>query len=224
MGILDLLILLYCLSALCHIAFSILFSNVCSCRLIGLLGNSCRIRTQIGDDTYCAISLDINTLVKLLGKTHGFLSGKVKCLGRLLLQCTGGKRKGSVFDSLSFFYFCHLIFCVFQLFQDFVHFCLIVNRKLFVCSIEFCLKRLLFPMDLKCAVKAPVFFRNKGIDLFLSVAYDPKRHRLHAPCAQASFYLCPEQRTDAVAYHTVQHSSGLLCIHKIHIKLSWLFD
>ena len=51
-----------------------------------------------------------------------------------------------------------------------------MDRKLLIRTVEFSLQRFLLSLYLKLTVKAPVFFRNKGIDLFLSVAYDPKRH------------------------------------------------
>ena len=62
--------------------------------------------------------------------------GKIQRFGRFLLQCTGCKRERSIFDPLAFFYFCDLIFTVFQIFQDFIHFLAVFDRKFFISSIE----------------------------------------------------------------------------------------
>ena len=94
----------------------------------------------------------------------------------------------------------------------------------FVGSVKFSLERFLLPFDTEFSVQTPVFFRNKCIDLILAVADDPKCYRLNTPRTQTSLDLCPEKRTDAVSYHSIQHSSGLLCIYQIHIQIPWLLD
>ena len=99
-----------------------------------------------------------------------------------------------------------------------------MDWKFLICTIKLRLQWFLLAFYFELSIQAPVFFRNKGVDLILSVTDDAKSNWLHSSSTQTSFDLCPEKRADAVTHHTIQHSSCLLCVYKIHIQISRLFD
>ena len=179
MSILDLLSLLHCLGSFWHIFFSILAADVASCCRICLVRNTYRISTKVCDHTYSTVALDVNTLIKLLCQTHSLLGGKIQCFGCLLLQGTGSKRKRSILDSLAFFHLRDLKFFVLKNLKNLIHLSFIVNIHLLVCSVEFSLQRLFLAIHKEFTIQAPVFFRDKRINLLLPVTDDAKCNRLH---------------------------------------------
>ena len=182
LNIFSVIFLLLFRCSLCHILFSVGFSNIGSCICIRLLRNTGRIRTQVSDQTNRSTSFNIHTFIKLLCDTHRLWSCKIQCFGCLLLKGTGRKRKRCFFTSLSAFYIDHFIFCIFQICKNLMQFFFVMDGDLLIlCSIEFCCKRLLFSLYLEIGVQWPVFFRNKRIDLIFSVTDDTKRNRLYAP-------------------------------------------
>ena len=62
----------------------------------GLLRQSERVGTHIGDETHRALAGDVNALIQLLGDGHGAGGGHVQLAGGLLLQGGGGKRGGGL--------------------------------------------------------------------------------------------------------------------------------
>ncbi len=97
-----------------YIGVSIGLGNISSGRLIRLLRHSGGIRTQIGDQSDGAVSLYLHALVELLGQAHSLLSGKVQCLGSLLLQSTGSKRQRRFLAPLAVLYLADSVDPMFQ--------------------------------------------------------------------------------------------------------------
>ena len=116
MGILDFTIIRFRLAALGHIIRSIMSLDEFPCSCICLVRNTGGIRTQVCDKSQRPMSLYLNAFIQLLGKTHGLLCGKIKGLGRFLLQGTGGEGNRRLLNTLSFFHFLYLISAAFQFF------------------------------------------------------------------------------------------------------------
>ena len=87
---------------------------------------------------------------------------------------------------------------------------------------ELCCQRLLLAVRLEFCIQRPVFFRNECIDLVLAVADDAQGYRLYSSGAQPALYFCPQKRADLVTHNTIQNTSGLLCVDKIHIDIARL--
>ena len=104
MGILDLCARLLFIIPVENVPASVLFFNKLSCCFICFFRNTRGICTEICDKTDGTVSLYINTLIQLLGQTHGLLGGKIQRLGGLLLQRTGRKRKRRLLRPLSALY------------------------------------------------------------------------------------------------------------------------
>ena len=195
MRILDLLPVLALLLRACRIGFSILLRHKLFCRRLGFLRYTGRIGTQIRDDTYRAAALDVDAFIQLLCQTHRLLCREIQDFAGLLLQGGGCKRKRCFLYSLSGLYRSHLVGCFVQRLLDLLQFFLGRDRLfLLCCSIILCKERLLLPFYRQIHIQRPVFLRDKRIDLFLPVADDPQRYRLHAACTEPSLYLRPEHR------------------------------
>ena len=67
-------------ASLREICFSVCVLYINRSRLRGFLGNPGGIRTQIGDDSNCSLSFNINPLIELLRQTHGLGCGKIQHL------------------------------------------------------------------------------------------------------------------------------------------------
>ena len=202
-----------------------MFADKASCHCICFFRDTGGIGTQVGNQSNSTLSFDIYSFIQLLSQTHCLLGRKVQCLGSFLLQSAGSKWKRSFFTSLSLFYFTDLIRYTFQFFHDAICFFSGGNRHLlFFFSVELCNQRFLFSRNFKYSIQWPVFFRNKCIDFFLSVRYNPQRNGLYPTGTQSTFDLFPQHRTDPVTNHTVQDTSCLLFIHQIHIYVSGMFD
>ena len=172
MGILDLLSLFHCFFEMGNILLTIIVSNISSCSTVSFLRDPGRICTQIGDHTYCAAALDIHAFIQLLCQTHGLLRRKIQCFGSLLLKSTGSKRKWRILGAFSFLYLGNLILLPLQSLQYLVHLLLIMDLHPLVCAIESGFQWLFLSIYNEVSIQAPVFFRNKRIDLILSVADD----------------------------------------------------
>ena len=81
-------------------------------------------------------------------------------------------------------------------------------------------QRLLLSLDLQNRIQTPVFLRNKGIDLILAVSDHSQRNRLYTACRKASLHLCPQEGRNLITHDSIQHSSCLLGIHKVHIDFT----
>ena len=89
----------------CGIFCAVLLLDKGTCCRIGLLADSCRIGTQIGNQSDRSLSLYFHALVELLRQTHRLLRGEVQHLRCFLLQGTRGERKRRFLGTLSFFHF-----------------------------------------------------------------------------------------------------------------------
>lgn len=87
----------------CGIFCAVLLLDKGTCCRIGLLADSCRIGTQIGNQSDRSLSLYFHALVELLRQTHRLLRGEVQHLRCFLLQGTRGERKRRFLGTLSFF-------------------------------------------------------------------------------------------------------------------------
>ena len=159
---------------------AVLIFDIIRRQALCLLGNPGGIRTEIGDHTHSAVPFDIDSFIQLLSQTHGFLSGKIQRLCRLLLQRTGGKGQRGFFHPFSLPDILHTVLHVFQLFFDLFQ---LVSRAdnhlLLFFSVKLRSQRLFASVHEEIRLQRPVFLRNKGIDLFLSVADNPQSHRLY---------------------------------------------
>ena len=59
-------------------SFPVLFRNI-GCRgLLGFIGDTCRIGTQIRDDADSTASLDVDAFIELLCDPHGLLGREIQ--------------------------------------------------------------------------------------------------------------------------------------------------
>ena len=74
----------------------------------------------------------------------------------------------------------------------------------------------------------PVLFAAKGLPLRFTLTNQSHRHRLHSAHTETASHLVPEQLAALVTNDTVQNTSGLLRIDKVHIyftrRLQRAFD
>ena len=196
------------------------------CSGVCLLRHTGRIGTQIGDQANRSMPLNFHTFVQLLRQPHCLLRRKIEGLGSFLLHGTGGKWNRRFFNALSLFYFIHCIGYSLQILHNLIQFRLAADHRLSLCLLFFLAHSAVIPGrkvffhtgQFKRSIQVPVFLRNKCIDLILAVTDHAQGYRLHAAGAQPPLYLCPQKRADAVPYHTVQHTAGLLGIDQIQIQ------
>ena len=156
---------------------------------------------------------------------HGLLGGKIQIFRGLLLQGTGGEGQRRLLGPLSPLHIRHLVRNAVQFFENLIQLLPGGNSHfLFFFSVKLCRQRFFLSRNLKIRLQCPVFFRNKGIDLILPVSDNPQGHRLYPSGAQSPFNLLPQKGADPVSHHPVQHSSGLLLVHQIHVNLSGVLD
>ena len=177
MCILDLLSAILSFCRCRYIILSVILFNIflrhdlCFCRYSGGIG------TQIGDHTHSTAALDINSFIELLCQAHRLLCGKIQHLAGLLLQGRCGKGKRRFLYTLSLFHFAYLKLCILQLCHDLIQLFSGGNVYLTVFrAIIFSDQRLLFSFYEKRCIQCPVLFRNKIVDLILSVTDDAQCH------------------------------------------------
>src|SRR5699024_345021 len=78
------------------------------------------IRTQISDNTYSSVSLNIYSFIELLGDTHCLLCAKIKSLCSLLLKRTCSKRERGLADTFCRLDICDLKICILYLMENVV--------------------------------------------------------------------------------------------------------
>ena len=225
MGILDFLPSLFALGGHSRILVSVVLCDELFRHGLRLRRHPGGVRTQIGDDAYRSVSLDIDSLIELLGQPHGFLRGKVENLAGLLLQGGRGKRKRRFFYPLALLHLAYDKLRPLKLADNPLQLFSGRNRRLFALrSIILCHQRLFLSGYGENPIQGPVFLRNKIVDFLFPVTDDAQRHGLHPARTQASFDLRPQKRGDPISHHTVQHTPGLLGIHEIHIDLPGVLE
>ena len=141
-----------------------------------------------------------------------------------LLHSTCCKRRNRFFLSGACFYFCYFKLFIFDAFQYCISIYFIRKFDFFIAlTVEFRFE------NLTCFVcqfrtKCPVFFGNEISDFFFSVTNQSQGYRLHTAAAETFLYFFPEQVTDCITNHSVQHTACLLGIYQIHINISGFCD
>ena len=208
-------------SALCGIIFAaVSFGDKVFCRLRRFVGNAERVSSHICDKTVrsAVLRTEVYTLVKLLRDEHRASGLKSEPLCRLLLQGRRDERgirravlslnvapdgdELSVFAGvkhfLRIFSGCKLNFTVF------------VPEEL--CGELYALR------SFQNCFNRPVFLRYESGDFRLSFNDYSRCHRLNSPCGKSAADGLPEVRTYLVSDDSVQNSSRLLGVYKVHIN------
>ena len=197
MGILHLSVLFVLPGLLQNILLTVILPDESRGGGLCLIRNTNAVRSQVGDQSYRALTFYLNSFIELLGDPHGLLRGEVQDLTGLLLQrgSSEGQRrfagplgaadltdgKSSSFQSL---YDPHGLLFIVQVNAD--------RLAVLAChSVVACSQRFGAPFNFEGRIQRPILLRNERIDLVLTVCDHAQRHRLHPAGRESSLHLLP---------------------------------
>ena len=183
-----------------------------------------RVGAHVRDETHLAVA-DVDALVQLLRRAHGFLRTERELARGLLLQRRGGERGGRVApplflvdlqdreNALSGFA---------QRALDFTRLLRGGEAELFDLGtgvLDQLARKFLFRV-FEFRVHGPVFARDEGGDFILALADHAQRRTLHAPGGKTGPDLLPQQRRQVEAHEEIQGAAGLLGVHQLQGQLA----
>ena len=185
-------------------------------------GNTGRVGTHIGDETYVSLFAYGQTLIKLLGDSHSMAGTKVELTPCFLLEGAGYKRRCWLAGYLFSTYFKNGVVGLLKFITNLFGFFLIVNIQLGAInktnqrSSERCLLRRCYFLG-QLSLDSPVLYRDKFLNFPLAVNDNPYCHRLNSACGETLPYLSPEQGANLIAYQSIQDTPCLLGVDQLHI-------
>ncbi len=198
---------------------SVFVADIISHFIEGFRGDSHGVGSHIGDESDGPFLAKLDTLIQFLRGGHGLFGGEAELSRRLLLELARreGRRRGppgfllfnAVDDKGSRF----------QAREDVVRLFRAGDARLFsVDPDEACLEgRRQRALEERRDV--PVFLSDKFPDFLFPVADDSHGNRLHAPGAQSSPHLVPENGADLISHQSVQDAPRLLGFVFVKVQL-----
>ena len=186
--------------------------------LLRLVRNAHGVGTHVGNKAGRALSLQIDSFIKLLRHKHGQFRGKPKLARGLLLHAARGKRRGRAAYLFSNFAIRYGKVAFGGTADHLVRIGFVMQLRLFAAeTVKFRFDGFARPFVLERCGNRPIFFADEIHDLLLAVAEDARGNGLNSARRKPLAYLCPKDRADLVPNQPVKHAARLLCIHKIHV-------
>ena len=207
------------------VLIAVLLTDISSRLTLRVCGHSLRVGSHIGNKTLNAAVLRayVDTLVELLSDLHDLLRLESELSCRLLLHSRGregGRGKLFLLGLLYRFYKeaavsyrCKHAISVSLAGKLYSAVLVAVEAHGELLSVSRCEK----------GVYSPIFNGYEIAYLLFSLYDHSRSDRLNASCGKSAADVLPEERRDLVAYYSIENSSCLLSVDKIHIYLSGLF-
>ena len=184
-------------------------------RSTGLVGDTERVRSHVGDETDLG-ALDVDTFVQLLGHLHGATGLEAEAAGRVLLQGGGDERRRRLFAAGALLHGVHDIDRVLEPAE-------VLVGGLFVLDLDFALfiggegsrEDAAGAGRAELRVDAPVLFRFEVPDLLLPVHDEAQGHGLDPAGGETAADLLGDEGRDTVTDETVQDAARLLRVDEV---------
>ena len=168
------------------------------------------VGTHVGDES---------VLVQLLRYLHGACHTEAQLAAGLLLQCRGGegRRRGTLcrFRLNTF----HLECAPRHAVQECGGLVLLVESAAQLCQ------HLGVPVGGKELCRdAEVALADKVLDFLFALHYQADGHALHTSRTQCRLDFRPQDGANLITHDAVEHATGLLCIHQIHVDGTRMLD
>ena len=214
MRILSISLFLINTRALRQIFCTVLSGDIFSCSLNCFFRDTERVGSHVGNQTHSTQFWQIDTFIQFLCCLHGAFCLESQAAGSFLLQGRCNKRRSRNLFLHAFFDFGDNKVLVFQFRKDLLCFFLVWNFHFFsLIRGQFCRELLFGAAGGKFCVDGPVLFLLKCLDFPLTVYNQFYDNRLYTTCGKSRFYCFPQERTELIAYQTVEHTAGLLRVN-----------